>query len=174
MGEFVRAIESIERDAEERGLSQEIKDQSIEGVFEIFSAEIDDLQSQTLADTGRQDAYLSEVQARLNLRKDRRDKQKALRTALNSAAGSVKGIATAAMRIGQIEAAADAMQSNGAQILGQIRAGVNKSLQTVEPVGIDIVTGGAQVWDQLKISIESAFGTEVQSIATSPYGKIVI
>ncbi|MDI4666492.1 hypothetical protein K9U40_19495 [Xanthobacter autotrophicus] len=97
-----------------------------------------------------------------------RDKADDMRDKVESAAGDAKGIFDAAMRLKEIGEAAEAMEQSSAELLGLAEGSIGDSLSTVEPAGIDIATGGAQLWQNLAIDVENMFenlaGGDVKSI----------
>lgn len=91
--------------------------------------------------------------------KERKKKQKELFSSLKSASKGAKGIFDAAMQINKICANAEKMEAASRKILTEVESGVGVSLGSIAPVGIDVVTGGAEKWELLANEIENIFET---------------
>ena len=74
-----------------------------------------------------------------------------------AAGKDVKGIYDGAMRIVDAAATAERLEAQSKEILTKVSLGTETSFGSIEPIGIDVVTGGAQVWDNMLIEMELVF-----------------
>jgi|GEM_PF-2139945 len=71
--------------------------------------------------------------------------------------GASKGIFDAAMRINQIAGTAERLEHESYATLARVDLARDTAFRSIEPRGIDVVTGGAQAWDALEEQIENGF-----------------
>jgi hypothetical protein len=85
------------------------------------------------------------------------ESQKKLKDSLSKAGSGAKKVFDAAMNIAKISATADAMQASSANILSTSTGTVDTSFSTFSVQGVDVVTGGAQDWDNLSLELDNSF-----------------
>jgi hypothetical protein len=110
------------------------------------------------------DVYNLQVRARKQQQKERKANdarlekiQKELFSAGKNIAKSAKGIFDAAMRINQIAKTAESLEADSRKTLARVELVTENSFGSIEPRGIDVVTGGAQAWEDLEAEINRAF-----------------
>jgi hypothetical protein len=110
------------------------------------------------------DIYNLQVKARKQQEKARKANdarlekiQKELFSAGKNIAKSAKGIFDAAMRINQIAKTAESLEADSRKTLARVELVTETSFGSIEPRGIDVVTGGAQAWEDLESEINRAF-----------------
>lgn len=74
-----------------------------------------------------------------------------------AAGKDVKGIYDGAMRIADAAATAERLEAQSEKILTKVTLATETSFGSIEPIGIDTVTGGAQVWDLMLTEMELIF-----------------
>ncbi|MGE4049086.1 MAG: hypothetical protein AB7F35_29855, partial [Acetobacteraceae bacterium] len=122
------------------------------------------------------DIYNLQVKARRQQEKQRKANdarlekiQKDLFSAGKTIAKSAKGIFDAAMRINQIAKTAESLEADSRKTLARVELVTENSFGSIEPRGIDVVTGGAQAWDDLEAEINRAF-TDMGELASKIAG----
>lgn len=83
--------------------------------------------------------------------------QEKLKGSLKKAGSGAKKIFDAAMNIAKISASADAMHASSENILSTSQGTVNASFADFSVQGLDVVTGGAQDWDNLALELDDSF-----------------
>jgi hypothetical protein len=89
--------------------------------------------------------------------KEREDAQNTLKEGLNTAGEGGKEVFDAAMRIAEIAQAAEQMESQSLEILNSVNNTTSTAFSSYDVQGLDVVTGGEQVWDLLLIAVENTF-----------------
>ncbi len=89
--------------------------------------------------------------------KEREDAQSTLEEGLKTAGEGGKEVFDAAMRIVEIAQAAEQMEAQSLEILDSVNNTTSTAFSSYDVQGLDVVTGGEQVWDLLLIAVENTF-----------------
>ena len=89
--------------------------------------------------------------------KERKDAQDALKEGLKTAGEGGQEVFDAAMRIAEIAQVAEQMESQSLEILNSVNSATSTAFSFYDVQGLDVVTGGEQVWDLLLIAVENTF-----------------
>ncbi len=101
--------------------------------------------------------YKMQVKERAARKKKAAAAQKELVAAAKSIAGSAKGIYDAAIRVIDVAEQAERLEAESVQMLMRVDLAVEGSFGSIAPRGLDVVTGGAQAWDELAAEIQRSF-----------------
>jgi hypothetical protein len=104
------------------------------------------------SDQDKKAEFLSE-----QTKKEREEAQNSLKEGLKTAGEGGKEIFDAAMRIAEIAQAAEQMESQSLEILNSVNSATSTAFSSYDVQGLDVVTGGEQVWDLLLIAVENTF-----------------
>lgn len=89
--------------------------------------------------------------------KEREDAQDTLKEGLKTAGEGGQEVFDAAMRIAEIAQAAEQMESQSLEVLNSVNNATSTAFSSYDVQGLDVVTGGEQVWDLLLIAVENTF-----------------
>lgn len=95
------------------------------------------------------------IEAKKKVHKENMDKLKAGGKALFATGKDVAAIGQSIMKIVDIIAAAEAMEKQSEETLLKATATLDGAFGPIKPIGIDVVTGGAQEWDLLANSLKA-------------------
>lgn len=101
--------------------------------------------------------YNMQLKERAAREKKSADAQKSLVDAAKSIGKSGKGIFDAAMRIVEVARKAEKLEAESIETLMRVDLAVDEAFGSIAPRGIDVVTGGAQLWGELEAEINRSF-----------------
>ncbi|HEX5264578.1 MAG TPA: hypothetical protein VFW13_13680, partial [Phenylobacterium sp.] len=83
--------------------------------------------------------------------------QKELLAGLKETGKEALGIYEGVMKIVKIAAQAEELEKQSRRMLASVDLAVGEAFASIEPTGLDVVNGGAQVWEDLEVEISKSF-----------------
>jgi hypothetical protein len=101
--------------------------------------------------------YNAELKAAEKAKKKNKQLQDEILKGLKDAGKEALGIYEGVMKIVKIAAQAEELEKQSRKILASVDLAVGEAFASFEPTGLDVVTGGSQVWEELEVEISKPF-----------------
>lgn len=141
---------------------QLLHDSPMPGIFDDdFDSYINSLPTEKWGEDGakKKETVVKERRSEKETKEARAKAQAEMAVAIKSAGKSAVGIGQSIMKLVKIQQQAADLEAASQTVLDRVIAETEVSLAAIDPVGVDVATGGAQVYDLLEVEIENVFET---------------